>query len=95
MITTFVVWIVFAIAVGIALAVGIKMFKSVASKAKAAGVDLSDGLQSSEMRIIAKLLKEEAEQSAELEAIATLKRVIDRVSERVSDSTAKKSPPSV
>lgn len=77
-IITLLTYLVMAVALGVGIAVVIKIIKRVKTKAIASGVVFSDGLQRDELRIVAKLLKEELEENAELEAIKTLKRIIDK-----------------
>lgn len=77
-IVTLLTYLVMAIALGVGIAVVIKIIKRVKTKANAGGVVFSDGLQRDEIRIIAKLMKEELEENAELEALKSLKRIIDK-----------------
>lgn len=77
-IITLLTYLVMAVALGVGIAVVIKIIKRVKTKAIASGVVFSDGLQRDELRIVTKLLKEELEENAELEAIKTLKRIIDK-----------------
>ncbi len=67
-----------AVAAGIALAVVIKIFKAVRTKAVAQGVTINDGVQMAEVALVAKLIQEELRNNADLEALKTLKRVVDK-----------------
>lgn len=63
-----------AIASYIALRVAVSLFR----KAKDSGVTLTDGLQSSEVSVLKKLLKEELDEEAEMESLKKIKRALDR-----------------
>lgn len=75
-IATLLIYGVMAIAAGVFLAVVIKVLKSVKGKAIASGVVFSDGLNSRELKLVARLLKEEAEKVADEQAFDNLKKVI-------------------
>lgn len=78
MLVTFLIVAIMAVAAGIGLAVAIKVVKSVRAKAVAQGVVLSDGVSMPEALLVAKLIQEELKENADLEAIRTLKRVVDK-----------------
>ena len=78
MLTTILTIAIMAVAAGVALAVVIKMFKNVRNKAIAQGVVISDGVQMSEVALVARLIQEELKENADLEALKTLKRVVDK-----------------
>ncbi len=78
MITTLITVVIMAVAAGIGLAVVVKIFKSVRAKAVAQGVVLSDGVQMAEIALVARLIQEEIKANADIEALKTLKRVVDK-----------------
>lgn len=84
--TTVVAGGIFVLSAGLFLGIVGVILVRVFKKAKSQGVVLKDGVNMSELEIIAKLLKEEAEASKELEVLASVQKV---VAEALSKRTVK------
>jgi archaellin len=70
--------IAFLFAAAVALYVVFRIGMSVLRKAKDAGVTIGDGIQSSEIAIMQKLLKEELSEVAEIEALRKMKKAVEK-----------------
>lgn len=75
---TAVAFIIGGLALVVALVVGIRIAQSVFKRSKEQGVVVSDGIDSNELRIMAKILQEELEENAELAALQNLARVAQK-----------------
>jgi len=67
---------------GVLFAVVIKALKNVKAKAKVEGVDFSDGIQQPELVILARLLREQANEALESEAIANILQAISKLEKK-------------
>lgn len=78
LISTLVIYVVMAAAIGIALAVGIKTLQRSKGKTSLGMSAFGAAASSTELGIVARLMEVEKQEAEEAIALATLKRVIDR-----------------